>query len=106
MKELPVISASREHKDRLFNFILKPFLMEHMAEVANMLSEELQELNAKQLIARANYKKGEKKGITNMSSLISWLFSQNRDEDVKKAASDPEYLDKLFAEYSDANKDD
>ena len=75
-----------------------------------MLSEELQELNAKQLIARANYKKGEKKGekkgITNMSSLISWLFSQNRDEDVKKAASDPEYLDKLFAEYNDANKED
>ena len=91
------------------DFILKPFLMEHMAEVANMLSEELQELNAKQLIARANYKKGEKKGekkgITNMSSLISWLFSQNRDEDVKKAATNPEYLDKLFAEYNDANKD-
>lgn len=83
------------------NFILKPFLMEHMAEVANMLSEELQELNAKQLIARANFKKG----ITNMSSLINWLFSQNRDEDVKKAATDPEYLDKLFAEYNDANKD-
>ena len=71
-----------------------------------MLSEELQELNAKQLIARANFKKGEKKGITNMSSLISWLFSQNRDEDVKKAASDPEYLDKLFAEYNAANKVD
>ena len=41
-----------------------------------------------------------------MSSLISWLFSQNRDEDVKKAASDPEYLDKLFAEYNAANKVD
>ncbi len=90
------------------DFILKPFLREHMAEVANMLSEELQELNAKQLIARANYKKGqingEKKGINSMSNLISWLFSQNRDEDVKKASNDPEYLEKLFAEYKEANK--
>ena len=102
------------------DFVLKPFLMEHMAEVSNLLSEELQELNAKQLIARANFKKGqihgekigerkgekkcEKKGIGNMTDLISWLFSQNRDEDVKKAATDPDYLEKLFAEYKEVEK--
>lgn len=69
-----------------------------------MLSAELQEINAKELIARANFKKGErkgekkgeKKGVTNTVDLMNWLFSQNRDEDVKKATQDPEYLDKLF----------
>ena len=59
------------------DFILKPFLVEHMAEVSNMLSEELQELNAKQLIARANFKKGEnkgkKEGITSINNLYAWL---------------------------------
>ena len=66
-----------------------------------MLSEELQELNAKELIARANFKKGqiagekigekrgekrgEKKGVANMSNLMSWLFSQDRVDDAKKA---------------------
>ena len=73
-----------------------------------MLSAELQEINAKELIARANFKKGEKKGekkgVTNTVDLMNWLFSQNRDEDVKKATQDPEYLDKLFAEYNAAHK--
>jgi len=39
-----------------------------------------------------------------VSFFISWLFSQNRDEDVKKASNDLEYLEKLFAEYKEANK--
>ncbi len=102
------------------DFVLKHFLREHMAEVANMLSEELQELNAKELIARANFKKGqiagekigekrgekrgEKKGVANMSNLMSWLFSQDRVDDAKKATEDPEYLEKLFAEYDAAIK--
>lgn len=90
------------------DFILKPFLLKNMAEVTTMLSAELQEINAKELIARANFKKGErkgeKKGVTNTVDLMNWLFSQNRDEDVKKATQDPEYLDKLFAEYNAAHK--
>ena len=98
------------------DFILKPFLVKNMAEVTSMLSAELQEINAKELIARANFKKGErkgektgekkgeKKGVTNTVDLMNWLFSQNRDEDVKKATQDPEYLDKLFAEYNAAHK--
>lgn len=73
-----------------------------------MLSVELQEINAKELIARANFKKGErkgeKKGVTNTVDLMNWLFSQNRDEDVKKATQDSGYLDKLFAEYNAAHK--
>ena len=84
-------------------YLLKPFLKEHMAEVTNMLSAELQEINAKEMIARANFregeKRGEKKGLARLSDLINWLFSQNRIDDVKKAAKDPEYLEKMFEEY-------
>ena len=84
-------------------YLLKPFLKEHMAEVTNMLSAELQEISAKEMIARANFregeKRGEKKGLARLSDLNNWLFSQNRIEDVKKAAKDPEYLEKMFEEY-------
>ena len=31
--------------------------------------------------------------------LIAWLFSQNRVDDVQRAATDPEYMDKMFEEY-------
>ena len=97
-------------------YLLKPFLKEHMAEVTNMLSAELQEISAKEMIARASFregeekgekrgvKKGEKKGLARLSDLNNWLFSQNRVDDVKKAAKDPEYLEKMFAEYDECQK--
>ena len=92
------------------DFILKPFLVEHMAEVSNMLSEELQELNAKQLIARANFKKGEnkgkKEGITSVNNLYAWLYSQNREADVKRATLDPEYLESLLEDYNSVHNND
>ena len=92
------------------DFILKPFLVEHMAEVSNMLSEELQELNAKQLIARANFKKGEnkgkKEGITSVNNLYAWLYSQNREADVKRATLDTEYLESLLEDYNSVHNND
>lgn len=111
-------------------FILKPFLKKHMSEVAIMLSEELQELNAKELIARASEKKGMQKGIqkgmqkglqkgmqeglqkglqkgiTDTNTLYSWLFAQDRANDVKKAASDINYMEKLMAEYNNITKEE
>ncbi len=90
-------------------YLLKPFLKEHMAEVTSMLSAELQEISAKEMIARANFREGEKrgekrgvkKGLAMLSDVNNWLFSQNRVDDVKKAAEDPEYLEKMLAEYDD-----
>ena len=42
---------------------------------------------------------GEEQGLERMNDLYSWLFANGRDEDVKKATSDPEYRKKLFEEY-------
>ncbi len=77
-----------------------------------MLSAELQEISAKEMIARANFREGEKrgekkglkKGLAMITDLNNWLFSQNRIDDVKKAAEDPEYLEKMFAEYDKCHK--
>lgn len=102
------------------DYLLKTFLKEHMAEVTSMLSAELQEISAKEMIARANFREGEKigemrgeirgekkglkKGLAMITDLNNWLFSQNRIDDVKKAAEDPEYLEKMFAEYDKCHK--
>ena len=42
---------------------------------------------------------GEERGLERMNDLYSWLFANGRDEDVKKATSDPEYRKKLFEEF-------
>ena len=44
-------------------------------------------------------RKREEQGLERMNDLNSWLFANGRDEDVKKATSDPEYRKKLFEEY-------
>ncbi len=56
---------------------------------------------------RVKEEKGEKRGISigedRIISLYSWLYENARDDDVKKATSDPEYRTKLFEEYEKAN---
>ncbi len=43
-----------------------------------------------------------KEGRTEVNDLYKWLLSMNRDDDVKKAIVDPDYLDTLLAEYNNA----
>ena len=39
-------------------------------------------------------------GVKNTTELFSWLFKNGRAKDVEKATNDPEFLNKLFEEYS------
>ena len=43
--------------------------------------------------------RGEARGKDIITMLIGKLHSQNRDEDVWKASSDPEYLNQLLKEF-------
>ena len=43
---------------------------------------------------------GREEGISSIVDLNNWLYDQSRDEDVKKATKDPEYLKQLLEEYS------
>ena len=53
---------------------------------------------------RLSEERGEKRGIKQgeerINALYSWLFDNNRSEDVRKASSDPDYCKKLFEEYN------
>ncbi len=59
--EVTVSKALAEMED---SFVIKPFLRGHMAEVTDMLLAENQEINALDLIRRAERKEGRKEGIS------------------------------------------
>ncbi len=71
-----------------------------------MLKMEYQEKNAKDLIARANYKKGKEdgrvegieEGIDNVNKLNSYLLEAGRIDDLKKATNDKAFQKKLIDE--------
>ncbi len=48
--------------------------------------------------------KGEAKGRRDTTKLMNYLWENGRSEDAKKAAVDPEYLEKLFVEYQEMFK--
>ncbi|WP_044912613.1 PD-(D/E)XK nuclease family transposase [Butyrivibrio sp. WCE2006] len=48
---------------------------------------------------------GIKRGIDFTNDLYSWLYSNNRDDDVKKASFDSDYREKLFEEYRSKHSD-
>ena len=43
--------------------------------------------------------RGEARGEERITGLNAWLFSNNRDEDVKLASKDKAHLEKLLKEY-------
>ncbi len=71
-----------------------------------MLKMEYQEKNAKDLIARANYKKGKEdgrvegieEGIDNVNKLNSYLLEAGRIDDLKKTTNDKAFQKKLIDE--------
>ncbi|MBE5825382.1 MAG: hypothetical protein E7307_01975 [Butyrivibrio sp.] len=61
-----------------------------------------------EVVADENYEKGVEQGISqgiaDLTALNSWLFSAGRDNDVKRASTDPDFLDLLFKEYEESHK--
>ena len=74
------------------DYVIKPFLMAHYAEVKGMLLTEYNEAEAMELFRRD----GERKILT----LMQKLFALGRVDDAKKASSDEAYREKLFQEFN------
>ncbi len=43
-------------------------------------------------------------GITQMCDVNNWLFAQGRADDVRKAAQDKEFMNKMIDEYAEAHQ--
>ena len=72
-----------------------------------LLAEEFAEYDRQNALNKATEKGieiGEKRGINigidQINDLYSWLYSNGREEDVKKALTDPVFREELLKEYS------
>lgn len=86
-------------KDCLQHNVLTDFLSRHREEAKLMiLSEYNEELHRKTLL-REGREQGLKEGQEISAKLFQCLIQTNRMEDIKKAAFDSEYRQKLFEEF-------
>ena len=85
--------------------ILRDFFIAHRKEAIDVSILDCTAEEQYQVIADENLEKGIRigvtQGITQTNSLYSWLFSNNRADDVQRASMDSEYLNKLFDEYNE-----
>ncbi|WP_035771355.1 hypothetical protein [Butyrivibrio sp. FCS006] len=84
--------------------ILKSFFIEYREEVTEVAiieySSERHIQYEKEESYNSGYDSGLNSGIKNTTDLFSWLFKNGRAKDVERATNDPEFLNKLFEEYS------
>lgn len=70
-----------------------------------LLADDIERINwysNMNLSRKEGFEEGTIAGKSAILDLYKWLFSQNRDADVRKATEDPSYLDVLLAEYGKA----
>ena len=83
--------------------ILHDFFTEYRKEVIEVSIHEYSYERHLQLEKDESYNSGfdsgHDDGIRDTNELYSWLYNNGRDDDVKAAAFDPDFLSKLFAEY-------
>ena len=77
------------------DFIIKPFLMAHRAEVKGMLVKEYNEAEAMELFRED----GLREGRVDATRLMNYLWRNGRGDDAIKAESDIGFLNKLIEEF-------
>lgn len=101
------------------DYLVKPFLEAHRAEVKTMLLTEYNEAKQMELFREEGRREGRREGRQEgrregrqegrregrqegqnmLAALVSKLLSLGRTEDVARSANDPEYRDKLYKEF-------
>ena len=85
------------------NFVIKPFIILHRAEVKHMCITEYDEertlAEMKEDGRKEGRAEGREEGRAELAELISVLLDQGRIEDAKRLAKDIEFRDSLLAEF-------
>ncbi len=79
--------------------ILRDLLLENRKEVTNMLLTEFDQKEFIKYEKNISYDEGKAEGKADVNALNLWLITANRMDDLKKAAGDPEFQQKLFEEF-------
>lgn len=77
------------------NFVTRPLLEAHKAEVKDMLLTEYDEAKAMELFRM----EGKEEGKVQLGTLIAKLLLLGRTDDALRASTDPVYREQLIAEY-------
>ncbi len=118
IKEIPSGTEDREEAvrtaiekaidDCIENDILKDFFEKHRKEVVEMEMWDYNEELHYKTIAQEKYEDGYGNGYDdaerNITALFKWLLEQGREEDMKKAISDKEFLKRMFKEFDESKK--
>ena len=81
------------------DFVIKPFIILHRAEVKHMCITEYDEERTLAEMKEDGRKEGREEGREELAELISVLLDQGRIEDAKRLAKDIEFRDSLLAEF-------
>ena len=81
------------------DFIIKPYLEAHRAEVKGMLLTEYNEAKTMELFKEEGRIEGKVEGMELATTLIRKLLDLGRTDDVARVTVDPAYRDKLLAEF-------
>ena len=79
--------------------LVKPFLLQHKAEVVGMCITEYDEKKTMDKIRRDSIKEGIEKGEDKLSLLLQKLIAQGKNEDIQRISVDNEYREYLYKVY-------
>lgn len=80
-------------------FVIKRYLEAHKSEVKEMLTTEYNEKKQMELFFEDGRQEGRQEGENQLAKLMFALLDANRNTDAVRAASDPEYRQKLYKEF-------
>lgn len=104
MKEIVSVAVSKAIDECIEEGVLRDFFMEYREEVQTVAileySAERHLQYEKEDSYNSGYDSGHSGGIKDTTALFSWLKKNNRESDILRAIDDPEFLSKLFEEFS------
>ena len=81
------------------DFVIHEFIIANRAEVKSMLLTEYNEEKIMEKERQEGEKRGEKRGQKEVASLMSFLASNGRSDDIVRAGQDENFLNKLLSDF-------
>ncbi len=108
MKEIVAFAVNTAIEECIDEDVLRNFFVEYREEVTEVAILEYSAERHIQYEKEDSYKSGydtgydtgHNSGVKDTTDLFSWLKQSNRESDILRAVDDPEFLEKLFDEFS------
>ena len=82
------------------DFLIRLYLEANRVEVKKMLLTEYDETRTMEMFKNEGREEGRQEGETKLGTLMTKLKELGRVDDAFRAASDPAYREKMYAEFS------